>query len=195
MMRFIKPACWPAGPRVLPRRWARDERGVAAIEFAFVAPVFLMFIFGILEIAFIVLQSSLLNDAGQAAGVYLRNEAMSCTRKGKPGDPDFNCTAASQVGVRQAVCNAVKIGGMSCDVTRLKVAVYSADDLSKNPVTIPEMIEDRRGGVKASRSYVIALGYEWGFGLPTAKLLLTTSGDRTQLQARVFVTTVERALR
>lgn len=179
----------------LHRAMRRDQSGVAAIEFAFVGPVFLLFIFSILEIALIVLFSSLLNDGTAEVADYLRDETMQCMRQGTAGQTNVNCSAANPAGVRQAACRAISVGGMSCDASRLKIAIYSADNPVANPVPTTVMIDEISPDLDASRSYVIALGYEWGFTLPTSKMLLPTLGDRVQIQARVYSTTAERALR
>lgn len=44
-------------------RFSRDERGVTALEFAFVAPVLLLFIFGILEFAMVFFAANTLESA------------------------------------------------------------------------------------------------------------------------------------
>lgn len=170
--------------------FARDTRGATAIEFAFVAPVFFLFLFAMFEIALIVWFQSVLNDGAYQGANYLRNETMSCTRQGSSTN---NCTAATVAGLRNTICQNVGPGGISCD--RLKLAAYSADDLLAHPVTTAAMIDDVAIDLKTSRAYIIALGYEWPFGLPTSRLLLASSGSRVQLQARVYATTAEKSLR
>lgn len=179
-----------ARPGPLLTRVIRDERGVTAIEFAFVAPAFLLFMFAILDIALIVLFSSLLNDGAHGAAEYLRDQTMQCVRQG-----NANCTQATVTGMRAAACKEISMGGMSCDPSTLKLAVYNADDLVAKPVSSTTMIDERAIALNSARAYIIALGYEWTFPLPTSRLLLPSSGDRTQVQAHVYATTAERALR
>lgn len=177
-------------PHLVHRSFLKANTGTTAIEFAFIAPIFLLFLFAILDIALIVLFSSLLNDGARGAGDYLRDQTMQCVRQGTP-----NCTLATVAGMRSAVCKEVSMGGMSCDASRLKLAVYDADDLVARPVDDAGIIDEKAISLNSARSYIIALGYEWPFPLPTSRILLQSSGDRIQLQARVYATTAERALR
>ncbi len=165
-----------------------NVEGVAAIEFAFVAPLFFLFIFSILEIALVVLYSALLNDAALAVSKYLRDESMKCVRQNTS-----NCTAATTAGMREAACGSIAMGGMSC--SQLKLAIYDADDPVAKPIPPWDLIDDVAMKLQNSRRYIIAVGYEWPFVLPTSRLLLPNMGDRIQLQSRVFSTTAEKALR
>lgn len=173
-------------------RFASNRSGTSAIEFAFVALPFLLFLFGTFEIAIVILFGSLLNDGAAEAASYLRAETMKCVRQ---GTANHNCTQANVAGIRQAVCRSISMGGMSCSNQRLKLAVYGADDPIGRPITTSQLIEEHSSDLRTSRAYVIGLGYEWPFALLTTKLLLTTQGNRSQLQTRVFYTTAERTLR
>ena len=177
-------------PFKLRSRIARADGGATAIEFALVAPLFFLFLFAIFEIALIVLFSSLLNDGARSAANYLREQTMQCVRQGTG-----NCTQATIAGMRAAACNEVSMGGMSCSADRLKLSVHNADDLVAKPVSVSTLIDEQAIGLNTARAYIIAIGYEWPFSLPTSRLLLPSSGDRVQLQARVYATTAERALR
>lgn len=177
------------------RALARDTRGVTAIEFAFVAPVFFLFVFGILEIALIVFFASLISDGAEQGNRYLRDQTMNCVRQGAAGQGSINCTGATIAGLRQAICGAISVGGMSCAADSLKLAVYPADNPIANPFPSSLMIDETPANLKQSRAYVIAVGYEWPFALSTSTLLLPTQGGRTQIQYRTYSSTAERALR
>lgn len=181
----------------------RDARGVTAVEFAFVAPLYFLLIAGIAELALMTWFSGILNDGTAQAAQYLREETMKCMRQGAPPDPtkpwvsqsNTNCTGATSAGMRNAICNAVSMGGVSCDAARLKLAVHPADNPIARPIPNPILVDETVPDLKASRAYVIALGYEWPFTLPTTRLLLATQGDRSQIQVRTYMSTTERTLR
>lgn len=199
----VPPTVRPSRIAVATRGLVRDARGAAAIEFAFVAPLYFLLVIGIAELALMTWFSGILSDGAAQAGQYLRDEAMNCTRQGSAPDPTkpwtpqggTNCTGATIAGMRTAICQAVAMGGVSCQAAKLKLAVYPADNPIARPIPNPILVDEAVTDLKASRAYVIALGYEWPFALPTTRLLLPRQGDRTQIQARTFVSTSERALR
>src|SRR5262245_33153940 len=49
--------------RLLPKRWRRDERGSAAVEFAIIAPVFFFLMFVIAETALVFIAEQVLDNA------------------------------------------------------------------------------------------------------------------------------------
>jgi Flp pilus assembly protein TadG len=42
---------WPAGWRRLTARWSRDDRGIAAVEFAMIAPLMIVMFFGMIDVS------------------------------------------------------------------------------------------------------------------------------------------------
>lgn len=67
-------------PRSLARRFARDERGVSAIEFAFIAPILILFYFGMAETCQLLMAKRRISHAG-AAVADLVSQSKSPTTK------------------------------------------------------------------------------------------------------------------
>jgi len=122
----------------LARAWRRDQRGATAVEFAFVAPVFLILVFGIIETG-LVFVGSLVLDGAVA-------EAARTVRTGQPQgagttDKDF----------RTELCDRLAL--MTCTPDKLYVDVK----------TYPSFAEmDLRAPLTASESYSDAGAYEFG---------------------------------
>ena len=49
------------------RRRKRDQRGAAAVEFALIAPIFLLVLFGIMDFGYMINRSSIINNAARDA--------------------------------------------------------------------------------------------------------------------------------
>jgi Flp pilus assembly protein TadG len=131
------------------RRFIRNEDGVTAIELALVFWPFLLFIFGALEIALVVLFGALLDDGANEAAHYLRDETMKCVRQGTATN---NCSAATIEGVRAAICGKISLAGMYCDTTHLKLAIYAADSASTLPASPTTMIDQQSIDLQSARS-------------------------------------------
>lgn len=96
-------------------RFCCDERGVTAIEFAFVSPVLLFFIFGILEFAMIFLASNMLENAVNDAA-----------RTGKTG------YVQSGVSREQTLLNEIsaRVGGL-LDPSQVTLTTTTYDSLDQ----------------------------------------------------------------
>ncbi len=57
-------------PNKLKKTFLRDNRGVTAIEFAMIAPVFFLMLFGIIELSLVMFVSSTMEGAVDASGRY-----------------------------------------------------------------------------------------------------------------------------
>ena len=167
---------WPGR---LAQRLRGNYCGAAALEFALVAPLYLLLVSASLEIGLASWFANGLDDGATRIGNYLRDQAML-------REP------ATEAGLREAACETIASDGLNC--ANLKIAIFNADDPVNRPITVPTIIDDTIPAFDA-RGYVIALGYEWRFFLPTTKLLMIHNGDRTQIQARTFVSVAERAIR
>lgn len=76
--------------RHIVRSWPRDGRGVAAVEFAFVAPILIMLLAGIVDLGFAFERSLRLATAAQAAAQHLL---------GRPADLEgATAVAAAEAG-------------------------------------------------------------------------------------------------
>lgn len=161
-------------------RFRRDRSGVSAIEFALIAPVFLFFLFGTFEVTLSAWYGSVLYESADRGARYMREERM-----------ERRTVSAS--GLRSAICAFSSKGGMPCDESKLKIALYVADDPVAKPIVIPQIIDNVTPSLTA-RTYVLAVAFEWPFALPTSKLLLRSNGTRVQVLVRTFVTPDERPI-
>jgi Flp pilus assembly protein TadG len=84
----------PTRRRGLPALW-RASGGATAVEMAFLLPVFLLFVFGIIEFARVVLTQTALQFAAEAAARCAAVSPSSCTAPGG-SSMDIPAYAASQ---------------------------------------------------------------------------------------------------
>ncbi|WP_332302353.1 TadE/TadG family type IV pilus assembly protein [Rhizobium sp. GR12] len=153
--------------RGLYRRLLGDRQAATAVEVALLLPVFLMLIFGILEIGLLLLYHLYLSTATSAGIEYLRKAAMQ--REQVTAD-----------ALRHAVADKFI---MATDVETLKItlAPIPDEDITAAPISFP--IENRFQTPDGSAGqYILAVGYTWDFFMPTTHLLVPTTGGVRQLQ-------------
>ena len=63
------------------RRFRRDGRGSAAVEFAFIAPVFFVLLFAIIETAIVFFASQVLEGAVQDTGRLIYDQCRTSPRR------------------------------------------------------------------------------------------------------------------
>lgn len=107
------------------RRFARDRKGAAAVEFALIAGPFFMLLFGILEIALIFFATAIIEDAVSQAARDIRTGELQTAGQ---GEADF----------RAAVCQRIST---IADCGRLRVDVRTFENFSSVNMT-PPMTED-----------------------------------------------------
>jgi Flp pilus assembly protein TadG len=108
-------------------RFGKDERGVAAIEFAMVALPFFFIVFAIIETALATTAGVLLNNAvNQAARQVMTGEVQK-------GDMDA-------AGFRERICGDIS-AMMSCSRLKLDMRTFPAGE------RIPEEIKIKKGSV------------------------------------------------
>jgi Flp pilus assembly protein TadG len=108
-MRF---ASLPAAIRTAMRRFRRNRRGSAAVEFALVAPVFFALLFAIIETALVFFAGQVLETGVQDSGrLFFTNQA--------------NCTGMTQADFKQNVCDRVSVL-LSCSGIDIDVRSYAA---------------------------------------------------------------------
>jgi Flp pilus assembly protein TadG len=94
------------------RRFRRNRRGSAAVEFALVAPIFFALLFAIFETALVFFAGQALENGVQDSGrLFFTNEA--------------NCTGMSQAEFKQKICDRVS-ALMSCSGVDVDVRSYAA---------------------------------------------------------------------
>jgi Flp pilus assembly protein TadG len=94
------------------RRFRRNRRGSAAVEFALVAPVFFALLFAIIETALVFFAGQVLETAVQDSGRLLFTNQS-------------NCAGMSQADFKQNICDRVS-ALMSCAGVDVDVRSYAA---------------------------------------------------------------------
>ncbi|MGF6176092.1 TadE/TadG family type IV pilus assembly protein [Ensifer sp. 4252] len=119
------------------RRFRRDRKGTASIEFAILALPFFMVIFASIETFLAFYGDQLLANATETLARKIRTGEITFNR-GKPA------TDMDEVKFREAFCNEISVL-MTCSATeaaqasKLYIDVKSVTDLSTFPVLIPRM--------------------------------------------------------
>ncbi|MFO1034055.1 MAG: TadE/TadG family type IV pilus assembly protein [Hyphomicrobiales bacterium] len=146
----------------LRKRFRRDDKGVAAIEFAMVAPVFLMALGVIVETGLMLFSEYVLQSAVQEASRKIRTgqaqaSAMSASQfKGeicKLANVVMNCNGGVTVYVKSAV-----------DFTALKAAIPSYLSVGASFGGAPSLTSYSCGG--ASQAVAVIATYDWDFIMP-----------------------------
>jgi Flp pilus assembly protein TadG len=106
------PAGSTAAVREALRRFRRNRRGSAAVEFALVAPVFIALLFAIFETTLVFFAGQVLENGVQDSGrLFFTNQA--------------NCSGMSQTDFKQSICDRVS-ALMSCSGVDIDVRSYAA---------------------------------------------------------------------
>ncbi|MBA4038550.1 MAG: pilus assembly protein TadG [Bradyrhizobium sp.] len=164
-----------ATPRKILRRFRRNRRGSAAVEFALVAPLFFGLLFAIIELAMVFFASQVLETATQdSARVIMTGQAQNAS--------------FTQAQFKNLVCSKLTImfdcvNGVSIDVQSYtafgSVNVADPIDASKNFVPPNNYLPGNPGDV-----VVVRLFYKWplyvtGLGFNIANI----SGSKRLLTA------------
>lgn len=122
------------------RRFARDRRGIGAIEFAIIAPILLMLYIGALEFT---IGLSVAKRVSRAAGTIADIIAQENTPTSKTGTLDLMPTVAASILDPQSINGlTLKISGIAIDATsNAKIAWSWSEDgttpyAAGNPVTL-----------------------------------------------------------
>src|ERR1700738_5555351 len=101
------PAASTASVRNALRRFRRNRRGSAIVEFALVAPVFFALLFAIIETAFMFFASQVLETITQdSARVLMTGQAQS-GQVGTCADPVTGPAACNQATFKNYVCSQI----------------------------------------------------------------------------------------
>lgn len=155
------------------RRFRRNRRGSAAVEFALVAPLFFALLFAIIEVAMVFFAGQVLETVTQdSARMVMTGQAQNA--------------AYTQAQFKQSVCGKVSalfdcLNGIYVDVRSYPNNGFSAVNLA--PIVDPTQVKWCPG--KEGDVVVVRLFYQWplfvtnlGFNvanLPNGKRLLTAS--------------------
>lgn len=156
------------------RRLACDS-GVAAIEFALIAPAAILLILVVLEVSMMAIAQSAL-DKGAAAGARMlqTGQAQSAGLDVATLFKDNTCGASD---------SSTRIRWLDCD-TNLQVYAEGFADLAD--VTIPEYDDSSSGSAAAGGAgdfMVVRLFYPWQFMTPFISNTIEASGQRIVLSA------------
>ncbi|MBB1093931.1 pilus assembly protein [Rhodopseudomonas palustris] len=160
---------------VLMRRFGRNRRGSAAIEFALIAPIFFGLLFAIIEVALMFFAGQVLETAVQdSARLILTGQAQE--------------GAISQSKFRDDVCARLR-GLFTCDGVYVDVQSYGSD-FSKVDISLPidadkNFVDNMKYAPgKSGEVVVVRVFYQWplfvtGLGFNVANL----SGSKRLLTA------------
>ncbi|MEE9380819.1 MAG: TadE/TadG family type IV pilus assembly protein [Hyphomonadaceae bacterium] len=158
--------------------WAKDKRGVAAVEFAMIATPFFFLIFGLLEVSVLFIMSTVLEHA--------TSEASRQIRTGQLQQGGFG-----QIAFKTMICDELYDMLQCGDKLRLDVKVFSDFTTTTDTSVIDEDGELDAEGFDFSPGdpneiVVVRVFYEWDLITPILSApLANMSGDRRLLQATV----------
>lgn len=122
--------------RIVRRRRARDPRGQALVEFAVVFPVFMLILFGIIDVGRYVYVANSLNEAAREGARFGSVEQWQFSCPASVASPDrFTCTSAVTLGrlagtpsniAATVTCKTVGAGGT---LSNVPAAACGQDDL------------------------------------------------------------------
>lgn len=139
-------------------RYARDNRGVAAVEFALIAAPFFFLIFGLLEVCMIFIMAAILDHGVANAARPLRTGAAQSA-------------GMSAEEFREALCSEM-MGMMDCD-NRLFFDVQTVSGFSStpsgSPLDVAGLIDDEDFGFAPggpNEIVAVRVFYEWDLFTP-----------------------------
>ena len=159
-------------------RYARDNRGAAAVEFALIAAPFFFLIFGLLEVCMIFIMAAILDHGVANSARPLRTGAAQTA-------------GMSAEEFREMLCGEM-MGMMDCE-NRLHFDIQTVDGFSHtpsgSPLNVAGLIDDEDFGFSPGGPndiVAVRVFYEWDLFTPglTAPLA-NMSGNRHLLQSNV----------
>jgi Flp pilus assembly protein TadG len=175
------PAGSTAAIRKALRRFRRNRRGSAAVEFALVAPIFFALLFAIFETALVFFSGQALETAVQDSGrLFLTNQA--------------NCDGTLQADFKQKICDRVS-ALMSCSGIDIDVRSYPAgtaititDPINASGVYTPNFVYQPPACNSISETVVVRGFYQWplivtGVGYNIANIGRGTTNSKRLLAA------------
>lgn len=163
--------------RALATRLLHDRQGAYAVEYALLAPMFLLLVLAILEIGIVLLYMINLSSATEDAAEYIRTSAI-------------NRTEVTETELRDIISSNLLFGFKE---ERLHVNLVDVPDNDYARITPSFPISD--GFDKPDRStkqMILSVGYDWESFMPASSYVVSYKGDRTQLQEFAMVVTAIR---
>lgn len=160
------------------RRFVRNDRGATAVEYALVAPIFLLLLVGQFELAYMMFTSVVVDGATNAAARLVRTGQVQ--------------TAADPVSTFQTqLCNnlfsIISCGSLSFDVRTASTFAGITFGLTFNEDGTPTSTEFSTG--TEGDIVVVTVTYQWTFYTPLVYVLF---GDNQGSTKRVYSTAVFR---
>jgi Flp pilus assembly protein TadG len=121
--------------KVRARMRADGEKGSAAIEFAFVAPVFFVLLMGTFEAAIMFFSQAALQNGMSDMGRYIRTGQVNCHTKS-----NGNCIAMTKEQFRTMLCDKIS-PLIACD-SNLQIDVKSFPNYGSVPITTKPLKAD-----------------------------------------------------
>lgn len=147
--------------------YAADIRAATAVEFGLLLPVYFLLVFGIFEVGLALLFSLNLAMAANAGGEFLRKAAASQT-------------TVTEAEFRRVIASNFLLGTTDEDMKITLVPIPDAD-FTAVPLAFP--VENKfQTPDRSAGQYLLALGFNWRFILPTTRLLIPGGGKQPQLQ-------------
>lgn len=157
------------------RRLKRDQGGLAAVEFAFVAGPFFALLLSLFEVCTTYIATDTIQSAANFVSRQIRTGQVTLT-------------AMNQQQFRDAICGQINFL-LSCDPTRLQIDVRRFQGFS--PVTMPDPLNGT-GGFRNDYSFnpgvsgdvvVVRIFYAWDTITPYLGTMLSNmTGNRTLIQ-------------
>lgn len=169
----------PAGNAL--RRFRRDRRGSATVEFAFIAPVFFALLFAIIETGFVFFAGQVLETGVQDTGRLL-----------------YTSQGTSQFDFKTALCNRVSVMFSACSNICVDVRSYApgVPVNVQDPIVGGAYVDDCQyiPPVNGNETVVVRAFYQWplfvtgfgynianvGHGTTNIRLLSATAAFRPQ---------------
>lgn len=167
-------------PLPLLRRAISDEKGVAVLEFAFVAPIFFLLLLGILEIAVMTFVSAAFDDAGRSAARLIRIGEVQ-----QSGTPETTFREGLCASLPDIVdCNAISI-----DVRTFADFASATTDLELDADGNPINLTFAPGG--SSTVNLVRLNYRYDFFTPLIGNLISDNYTNSVLLSSLTVQMTE----
>jgi len=168
------------GIKKLYRQIKSDEKGIALLEFALVAPIFFMLILGIIEISIMTFVSAAFDDAGRSASRLIRIGEVQQSANAETTFRTALCTGLPAI----INCNDISIDVRTFDDFATVTTGIQLDN-EGNPINTAFT----PGG--SSTVNIVRLSYRWEFFTPLIGNLLSDNNTNSVLLSSLTVQLTE----